>query len=71
MFFQTWDDRRRGSQPYVINWISEFEFESSQGDRLVLEPGDLLAHPSWWRGSGWNFAVVEREGQLETADCTS
>ena len=71
VFFQTWDDRRRGSQSYVLGWIAGVEFESPQGFRLVLEPADLLAHPSWWRGSGWSFAIVEREGELETAECTS
>ena len=63
--------RGRGGQPFVVEWIVAFEFESPRGAQLTLEPDDLLANPSWWGGSGRRFAIVEREGELEAADCTS
>ena len=63
--------RGRGGRPFVVEWIVAFEFESSQGTRLILEPDDLLDNPSWWGGSGWRFAIVERDGELEATECTS
>ena len=63
--------RGRGGQPFVAEWIVAFEFESLRGPQLTLGPDDLLANPSWWGGSGWRFAIVERDGELEATDCTS